>query len=125
MHYKEYPTFILCNPNAMFYQHMVNSPHAYYLKYFLNKNINIMAWNYRGYGESSGSPNPINVKKDADLLLKYMKETMGIKGKIGVYGRSLGGIATSHLSSKVDMIIADRTFCNFEILANREHLLIW
>ena len=30
-------TFILCNPNALSYQHMINYPHAYYLKYFLNK----------------------------------------------------------------------------------------
>ena len=35
--YLEYDTFILCNPNAMAYQHMINYPHAYYLKYFLNK----------------------------------------------------------------------------------------
>ncbi len=42
---------------------------------------------------------------------------MGIKGKIGVYGRSLGGIVTTHLTGKVDMIIADRTFCDFTTLA--------
>ena len=48
--YKGKPTFLLCNPNAMFYQYMVNQPHAYYLRFFLNKNINVMVWNYRGYG---------------------------------------------------------------------------
>jgi len=32
--YKDKPTFILCNPNAMFYQHMINYPHAYYLRFF-------------------------------------------------------------------------------------------
>jgi len=45
---------------------------------------------------------------------------MGLKGKIGVYGRSLGGIVTTHLADKVDMIIADRTLSNFKILANRK-----
>ena len=35
--YLDYDTFILCNPNAMSYQHMINYPHAYYLKFFLNK----------------------------------------------------------------------------------------
>ena len=50
--YKSLPTFILCNPNAMFYQHMINYPHAYYLRYFLQKNINVMIWNYRGYARS-------------------------------------------------------------------------
>jgi hypothetical protein len=45
---------------------------------------------------------------------------MNLKGKIGVYGRSLGGIATAHLIDKVDMVFADRTFCNFDILAKRK-----
>ena len=35
-------TVILCNPNALSYQSMVNYPHAYYLKYFLNKQINLL-----------------------------------------------------------------------------------
>ena len=37
---------------------------------------------------------------------------MGIRGKIGVYGRSLGGIATAHLAEYVDMVIIDRSFGN-------------
>ncbi len=45
---------------------------------------------------------------------------MGLTGKIGVYGRSLGGIPTTHLADKVDMIIADRTFSDFDILARRK-----
>lgn len=114
------PTFILCNPNAMFYQHMVNHPHAYYLRFFLNKDINVMLWNYRGYGLSHGEPNPYIIKHDCEVLLLYMKNEMKLTGKIGIYGRSLGGIPTTHMADKVDMIIADRTFSNFEILANRK-----
>ena len=63
--YHELNTFLLCNPNAMVYQHMVNQPHGYYLKYFLNKNINVMVWNYRGYASSKGKANPYNIKYDA------------------------------------------------------------
>jgi hypothetical protein len=76
---------------------MVNQPHAYYLRYFLNKNINVMVWNYRGYGLSNGNPDPVNIRKDAETILEYMRNTIGVKGKMGVYGRSLGGVATSHL----------------------------
>lgn len=50
--YKQRDTFILCNPNAMFYQHMINFPHAFYLRWFLQKGVNVMVWNYRGYGLS-------------------------------------------------------------------------
>ena len=56
--YLDYDTVILCNPNAMAYQHMINYPHAYYLKYFLNKQINCLVWNYRGYGRTKGRPDP-------------------------------------------------------------------
>ena len=114
------PTFILCNPNAMFYQYMVNQPHAYYLRFFLNKNINVLVWNYRGYGLSTGTPTPSNIRQDGDQLLRYLRQTLGLTGKIGVYGRSLGGVVVSHLVDKVDFIFADRTFSNFDVLANRK-----
>jgi hypothetical protein len=57
----------------MFYQYMVNQPHAYYLRFFLNKNINVMVWNYRGYGQSKGRPDPTNIRKDGELLVRYIR----------------------------------------------------
>ena len=116
LYYKENPTFILCNPNAMFYQHMMNFPHAFYLRFFISKGINVLIWNYRGYSRShtsnclTNSPSPTNIKEDAECVLTYLKNVMGLKGKFGVYGRSMGGIATCHLAKHVDMIIVDRTF---------------
>jgi len=44
--------------------------------------------------------------------LAYLRNKIGVRGKIGVYGRSLGGIATCHLAKYVDMIIVDRSFAN-------------
>ena len=99
---------------------MVNQPHAYYLRFFLNKNINVMIWNYRGYGLSKGYPTPINIRKDGETILKYIREELEIKGRIGVYGRSLGGVVTTHLMDKVDFVFVDRTFSNFEVLSNRK-----
>ncbi len=40
-----------------------------------------------------------------------------MRGKIGVYGRSLGGIATTHLTKYVDMVIVDRSFGNLHEVA--------
>jgi pimeloyl-ACP methyl ester carboxylesterase len=57
-----------------------------------------MVWNYRGYGRSNGQPSPTNLRHDAEIVLKYLRESMGIRGKVGVYGRSLGGIPTTHLA---------------------------
>lgn len=118
--YLNMDTFILCNPNAMSYQHMINYPHAYYLKYFLSKQINVFVWNYRGYGRTKGTPSPQKLCQDAEQVLYFLRSRIGIKGKIGIYGRSLGCIAASHLQHEVSMMIADRGFCDLWTLAERK-----
>ena len=95
--YLTYDTIIMCNPNAMAYQHMINYPHAYYLKYFLNKQINCMVWNYPGYGRSDGTPDPTKFGQHVEMILDFLKNKIGVKGKIAVYGRSLGNIPTTHI----------------------------
>jgi pimeloyl-ACP methyl ester carboxylesterase len=77
---------------------MVHSSHSFFLNYFQKLEFNVFVWNYRGYGLSTGTPTPSNLKSDIDLILKYLKTDLNISGKIGVYGRSLGGIPSSHLS---------------------------
>lgn len=87
---------------------MVSSPNAYWLTFFLRREINVMCWNYRSYGNSKKAKrcclwwwdrlNPHNIKMDGERVLEYVKNEMGITGEIGVYGRSLGGIAACHLS---------------------------
>lgn len=64
--YLDLDTVMICNPNAMSYQHMINYPHAYYLKYFLNKNMNVLVWNYRGYGRTKGRPEPALLYYEAE-----------------------------------------------------------
>jgi len=51
---------------------MVNMPHNYWLKYFMNQGCNVVVWNYRGYGNAKGSPTPSNVKSDALKILKFL-----------------------------------------------------
>jgi pimeloyl-ACP methyl ester carboxylesterase len=47
---------------------------------------------------------------------------IGVKGKVGTYGRSIGGIAASHLVSKfpdhIEVFVGDRTMGSFENLAS-------
>mmetsp|Transcript_62249 Transcript_62249/g.85975 ORF Transcript_62249/g.85975 Transcript_62249/m.85975 type:complete len:116 (+) Transcript_62249:482-829(+) len=99
---------------------MINQSHSFYLKFFKNKGINVFLWNYRGYGRSEGKPSPNILRADADKVYDYILKTLGVKGKIGVYGRSLGGIATSGICDLVQMVIVDRTFSDLEIVAQRK-----
>ena len=41
-----------------------------------------------------------------------MKLRLGVRGKIGIYGRSIGNIPTNHLMGQVDMVIGDRGMGN-------------
>ena len=102
--YLSKPTIIMCNPNALYYQQMVTSPNAYWLNFFLKRDINVVCWNYRGYGESEkGSLECVTTYKsklDAERVLAFLVNNIKVKGKIGTYGRSIGGIAACHISSK-------------------------
>ena len=67
--------------------------------------------------------NPSNIKKDADMILDFLVKRLKVKGKIGVYGRSLGGIASTHLAREyqniISSLIVDRTFCELDISSER------
>lgn len=96
----------------MFYQQMVHQSHSDYLRFFVDKGINVFIWNYRGYGRSKGTLSPDHLRSDIRLVHEFLVTKIRVTGKIGVYGRSLGGIPTCHISPLVDMAIVDRSFSN-------------
>ena len=58
-----------------------------------------MAWNYRNYGRSGGEPDPYTSYHDAESILHFLIKKLGIKGKIGCFGRSIGGTIATHLAN--------------------------
>lgn len=123
--YLEKSTIIMSNPNALIYQWMVTSANAYWLDFFLRRDANVLIWNCRGYGESEQSifsPNydPGQQKVDAERVLQFLINRIQVKGQIGVYGRSIGGIAASHLVAKfptiIKVFVGDRTMGKLESL---------
>jgi len=96
---------------------MVHLSHSFYLKFFVDKGINVFIWNYRNYGRSKGTPDPSCFRKDIMCVFNYLKNQIKVTGKIGVYGRSLGGIPTCYLSPYADMVIVDRSFSNLQEMA--------
>ena len=58
-----------------------------------------MAWNYRGYGDTKGYTSPYNIKLDGEAILDFVINTLQVEGKIGIYGRSLGGIVATHVAN--------------------------
>lgn len=120
------PTVIICNPNALYYHHMVTYPNSFLLNLFLELNVNVMTWNYRGYGWTEGGmTSPYNLKQDAEQILNFLLNDLHLTGKIGVYGRSLGGIPSTHLAQKypdiIKLLIADRTFGSIKEVAATQY----
>mmetsp|Transcript_23876 Transcript_23876/g.36561 ORF Transcript_23876/g.36561 Transcript_23876/m.36561 type:complete len:170 (+) Transcript_23876:70-579(+) len=120
--YLKYPTVIFFNPNAQCYQQQVHPPNCFWLKFFVSNNINVMAWNYRDYGRSRGMPDPFTCNHDGEAILQFLIKTLGLKGKFGCFGRSLGGTVATHLAKNypqhIEFLFVDRSFGNINKMSD-------
>jgi len=105
---------------------MITAANAYWLDFFLKRDCNVFVWNYRGYGESEQSlfsPNmtPDQQRMDAERVMQFLVNRLHVAGSIGVYGRSIGGIAASHLAGKfpnlISVFMGDRTLGKLDNMA--------
>lgn len=64
--------------------------------------FNVLAVEYPGYGVYNGvKPSGDKIRNDADIVYKYVTETLGIKQEnIIVFGRSLGSGPATYIASK-------------------------
>lgn len=63
--------------------------------------FSVFAYDYRGYGTSSGKPSEANSYQDADAAYCYLVDDLHIApDKIIVWGRSLGGAVAVDLASR-------------------------
>ena len=100
---------IICGPNLTPFESFINSWDIESL--YLSNDIDVLFWNYRGYGFSEGSANFNNVCEDILYIYDYIVQNYRYN-KIVVHGLSIGGIPSCYLASKrnINLIIADRTF---------------
>ena len=106
---------IYCNPNGMIYQ--LFTPDKFL--YLLEGGCDILLWNYRGYGGSTGYPTFKNAKTDVLELFDYAKKRYINYNRFGVYGYSVGGGSAIYLACQrnLDVLICDRNFsCVKDIL---------
>jgi uncharacterized protein len=63
--------------------------------------LNLLAFDYRGYGESEGVPTEEGLYKDAQAAYRYLREKMGVPPeRIVVFGHSLGSAVAIDLVSR-------------------------
>jgi len=63
--------------------------------------LNLMAFDYRGYGESGGAASEHGLYRDADAAYRYLREQRGVPAdRIIIFGHSLGSAVAVDLASR-------------------------
>jgi thioredoxin len=74
-----------------------------FIQMLVQLRVNLLIFDYRGYGKSEGSPSEEGVYKDARAAWDYLTETRGLSaGKIILFGESLGGAVAIDLARQVE-----------------------
>jgi fermentation-respiration switch protein FrsA (DUF1100 family) len=78
---------------------------------FTSLGYDVIMFDYRGYGKSSGTPTEANLYQDAHLVLKWSQDHFHYQRLI-LYGRSLGSAVASHLAKEVkpDLLVLETPF---------------
>jgi len=64
--------------------------------------LNLLAFDYRGYGESGGSPSEAGLYRDAEAAYGYLRDTLGVPPeRIVLFGHSLGSVVAVELATRV------------------------
>ncbi|XP_011021124.1 PREDICTED: alpha/beta hydrolase domain-containing protein 17B-like [Populus euphratica] len=68
----------------------------------LHLNVNLMGYDYSGYGQSSGKPSEQDTYADIEAAFKCLEETYGVKEEdIILYGQSLGSGPALELATRL------------------------
>ena len=106
----------ICGPNGVPYQVFIRNLR---FENYLQSNIDILCWNYRGYGFSKGNPSYNRLRSDVLELFDEVKKNFNYE-RFGVHGISIGGIPCCHLArnrKEIELMICDRNFGRLDNIA--------
>lgn len=87
---------------------------------FHNLGLNVLIFDYRGYGKSEGAPSESGLYKDAMAAYIYLTEKRKVsEDQIVLYGESIGGAVVIDLARKVKVraLITEETFTSVKDMA--------
>ena len=91
-------TLLFAHGNAGNISHRLDS-----IQVFHDLGLNVLIFDYRGYGRSTGKPGENGTYRDADAAWAYLTETRGIdSGRIILFGRSLGAAVIADLATRAE-----------------------
>jgi fermentation-respiration switch protein FrsA (DUF1100 family) len=99
---------LFCHGNAGNISHRLDS-----IKIFHRLGLDVFIFDYRGYGQSEGSPTEEGTYQDAEAAWRYLTETRQVEpSQVIIFGRSLGGAVAAWLaqSHQPGALILESTF---------------
>ncbi len=109
-------TLLWCHGNAGNVTHRLDL-----FQYLAALDIQILLFDYRGYGKSEGQPNEEGLYRDAEAAYRFLTEDRNIPtDDIYLFGRSLGGAVATKLASDVNAggLILESTFTSIPEMSN-------
>ena len=106
---------LFCHGNAGNISHRLES-----IQIFHRLGLDILIFDYRGYGQSEGTPTEHGTYRDAEAAWRYLIEERQINpNEVVVFGRSLGGAVASWLaqSQTPGALILESTFTSLPDIA--------
>ncbi|GLU01382.1 hypothetical protein SLE2022_186930 [Rubroshorea leprosula] len=79
--------------------------HELFIELRAHLRVNIMSYDYSGYGASTGKPTELNTYSDIEAVYDCLKRDYGVKQEeLIVYGQSVGSGPTLHLASRLQKL---------------------
>jgi uncharacterized protein len=97
------------------------------VKIFHDLGLNVLLYDYRGYGKSEGAPSEEGLYADVQAAYDFVAKEKKIPSReIIAYGESLGGAIAAHLASKneVGAMILDSSFSSLQDMARKHYPLL-
>jgi len=94
------------------------------LRLFLGMGLSVMAFDYRGYGGSEGSPSEEGTARDMDAAVAHVRDVRGVPPERTIfYGESLGGAVAIAAAAKHSpgALVVESTFTSVRDLAHRHY----
>ncbi len=75
-----------------------------YIQALTTHPVNVVMFDYRGYGQSDGTPNVEAFKRDAEGAYRYVRDALGVPPpRIFVHGHSLGTFLASYVGTTYEV----------------------
>lgn len=105
-----------------------NSGNISHLRHIISlcqrQGLNILVFDYRGYGKSAGRPTPQRICEDGEAAYEYLTQHLQVNSdRILIWGESLGGAVATHVASKHphSVLVLVATFSSLDDVIKDSH----